>query len=113
LQDDNLRWDALMDFNATTPAWWEERPPSSFEGGRVIVGDSEANDIKGTRQADVLVGYDGDDVLRPLGGVRTRFSVATDLTQHFCRGGRRPINSPRSRAAFACAATLLTSKCAM
>ncbi len=68
LQDENPRWQALMDFNASTPAWWEERLPSSFEGGRVIVGDEDANEIKGTRQADVLVGYDGDDVLHPMGG---------------------------------------------
>ncbi|WP_424439184.1 calcium-binding protein [Planktotalea sp.] len=69
LQDENPRWDALMDFNANTAAWWEERLPSAFEGGRIIVGDGEANEIKGTRQADVLVGRDGDDVLQPMGGI--------------------------------------------
>ena len=68
LQDENPRWDALMAFNANTPAWWEERQPDAFEGGRVIVGDAGANDIKGTRRADVLVGGDGDDVLHPMGG---------------------------------------------
>jgi hypothetical protein len=78
----------------------------------VIVGDSEANDIKGTRQADVLVGYDGDDVLRPLGG-KDKLLGGDGFDAALLPGGRRPINSPRSRAAFACAATLLTSKCAM
>jgi hypothetical protein len=68
LQDENLRWDALMAFNANTPAWWEERQPNAFEGGRIIVGDSGANEIIGTRQADVLIGNDGDDVLYPMGG---------------------------------------------
>ena len=68
LQDDNLRWDALMTFNAETPAWWEERLPNAFEGGRILMGDSGENEIKGTRQADVLLGKDGDDVFLPMGG---------------------------------------------
>ena len=68
LQDQNPRWDALMAFNADTPAWWEERLPNAFEGGRIIVGDAEQNEIIGTRQSDVLVGHDGDDVLYPMGG---------------------------------------------
>ena len=68
LQDDNLRWDALMSFNAATPAWWEERLPNTFEGGRIIVGNSGVDELTGTRQSDVLLGHDGDDVLIPMGG---------------------------------------------
>ncbi len=68
LQDDNPRWDALMAFNADTPAWWETRLPNAFEGGRVLLGDNGANELKGTRQADILLGRDGDDVLHPMGG---------------------------------------------
>lgn len=68
LQDQNPRWDALMTFNSQTPAWWEERLPNAFEGGRIELGDDDANEIKGTRQADVLIGKGGDDVLIPMGG---------------------------------------------
>ncbi|MEP5154792.1 calcium-binding protein [Planktotalea sp.] len=68
LQDENPRWDALMTFNASTPAWWEERLPNAFEGGRILVGDAGENEIIGTRQADILLGQDGDDVLYPMGG---------------------------------------------
>ncbi|MGH1577977.1 calcium-binding protein [Planktotalea sp.] len=68
LEDENLRWDALMSFNAQTPAWWEERQSNTFDGGRILVGDDGDNEIKGTRRADVLIGKDGDDVLHVLGG---------------------------------------------
>lgn len=68
LQDSNPRWDALMDFNAKTGAWWEDRETSTFQGGRILMGVNDADDIAGTAQSDVLAGLDGDDVLRPVGG---------------------------------------------
>lgn len=68
LEDDNPRWGALMDFNAKTPAWWEVREATTFLGGRILLGDVEANELVGTAFADVLAGLDGDDVLMPVGG---------------------------------------------
>jgi hypothetical protein len=68
LQDSNPRWDALMAFNADVPAWWEEREVSSFQGGRILTGDAEQNELIGTPQPDVLAGLGGDDILMPVGG---------------------------------------------
>ncbi|MEM9579897.1 MAG: calcium-binding protein [Pseudomonadota bacterium] len=68
LQDSNPRWEALMTFNAETPAWWETRVPSAFSGGRILSGAAADDDLMGTDQADVLAGLGGDDVLRPIAG---------------------------------------------
>ncbi|PZQ51491.1 MAG: hypothetical protein DI556_04850 [Rhodovulum sulfidophilum] len=65
LDDATPRWDALMEFNASHPAWWDDRPASDFVAGRLLRGDGR---IAGGPGDDLLLGGAGDDTLAAGGG---------------------------------------------
>ncbi len=68
LDDSNPRWDVLAGFNATTPAWWENRAVGTFDEGVLVRGGPEGETLTGTREEDILLGRNGDDILVGLGG---------------------------------------------
>ena len=68
LEDENPRWDALMEFNETTEAWWETRSDSTFDHGVQLTGTSGADTLMGTGEEDILLGGLGDDMIFTRGG---------------------------------------------
>lgn len=40
LYDETPRWEALTDFNANVPAWWENRPDDTFVDGAFVEGNT-------------------------------------------------------------------------
>lgn len=68
VDDSNPRWDSLLDFNLNTPAWWSDRPETSFANGVYINGTNLNETLTGTAQEDTLLAGDGDDVLVSAGG---------------------------------------------
>lgn len=68
LQDETPRWDALMAFNAGTPAWWDDRPPGSFDNGGIVAGGPDADRLTSGPHHDILLGRAGDDTLAGGGG---------------------------------------------
>lgn len=68
LQDSTGRWDALMDFNRSAPAWWDDRAPGSFDNGALMEGTAAPDGLQGGPHDDILLGRGGDDTLTGGGG---------------------------------------------
>lgn len=68
LWDENPRWDTLIRANAAMPSDWETRAPGAFQRGSARAGSAADDLIEGTKLADTLVGYSGDDWFLSLGG---------------------------------------------
>lgn len=68
LEDENQRWDALMEFNQSTEAWWEKRAPDAFQHGVTLFAGDAGETLVGTGKSDYLIGGLGDDVLVAGGG---------------------------------------------
>ena len=68
LEDSNPRWEVLMAYNGKAPADWAPRDLSAFADGVTRVAGEAGATLRGTPQADVLVGGTGDDRLVGAGG---------------------------------------------
>jgi len=68
LTDQNLRWQALMDYNANFPADWEDRPDHVFDNGVFREGFDQNDILEGSPLRDILMGRSGNDRLITAGG---------------------------------------------
>lgn len=68
LADENPRWNALMTYNMTNPAEWEQRPEGAFDGGVFRSGHDADEVLVGTAWSDILMGRGGNDRLITEGG---------------------------------------------
>lgn len=67
LDDDTRRYDTLMEYNKTQPAWWETRADGAFLHGGTVVGTDGNDNLSGTIKRDTILAGPGDDILTGLG----------------------------------------------
>ena len=68
LEDENPRWDTIVEFNETVEAWWETRAEGTFDHGVLRQGTGASDTLTGTQEEDILIGAGGDDFLFTSGG---------------------------------------------
>lgn len=66
--DNNLRWDALMAYNAAGDDGWQNRAPGDFTNGLRLSGTPGDDVMQGSAEEDVMLAGPGDDELRSSGG---------------------------------------------
>ena len=82
IDDETPRWHALEEYNATVEAWWGDRGADTFDHGRILIGDDQANRLTGTVEEDILIGAGGDDFFILRGGAdRVHGGAGQDTAQ--------------------------------
>ncbi|WP_052261572.1 Ig-like domain-containing protein, partial [Ruegeria sp. ANG-S4] len=76
LEDDTSRWDTLLEFNASSPVWWDDRPASAFDGTKtnypVAVDDFVESSDNGSIVIDALSNdYDPEGSMLQISEVGT------------------------------------------
>jgi hypothetical protein len=107
LDDDNPRWQVLMDYNAQTLARWENRDTGTFAEGTTKIGGADSDVLTGTPEEDTLIGAEGDDILvtnggsdRLHGGAGLDAAVLPGAPQDYIFTREGPFLLARGKAAF-------------